>query len=55
MIIDNDTNIVYFSGLLESDPRFPGSYNRIIEILDRFNVRYDIINGTRDVWARDYI
>lgn len=55
MIIDNDSNIVYFSALLESDPRFPGAYKRIAEILDRNHVKYDLLECTRDVWARDYM
>jgi len=55
MITDSDTNIVYFSALLESDTRFLGVYKRITDILDRNHVKYDLLNGTKDIWARDYM
>ncbi len=55
MITDNETNLVKFSKLLESDTRFPGTFKRITDILRRNHVKYEILEGTNDVWARDYM
>jgi agmatine/peptidylarginine deiminase len=55
MIIDNETDFVYFSELLKFDRKFPGISSSITSILDKYNIRYDFIKGTNDVWARDYM
>jgi agmatine deiminase len=55
MITDKETDIVYFSELLKSDPKFPGICSVITSILDDHQVKYDFIENTNDVWARDYM
>ncbi len=55
MIKDSETNIVYFSELLKSDPRYTETCNRITDILDKHEVQYDFLNATKDIWARDYL
>lgn len=55
MISDNQTNTVYFSELLKIDSRFTETCNQITRILDSFKVRYDFLEKTKDIWARDYM
>lgn len=55
MISDNQTNKVYFSELLRTDLRFASTCNEITKILDSFEVRYDFLQKTKDIWARDYM
>jgi len=55
MIIDKDTNVVYLSRRLETDPRFPGACALLTSILDKHKVSYDFLEGTKDIWARDYM
>lgn len=55
MVIDKETNIVYFSELLKSDSRYEETCNKITEVLDKYQVRYCFLNGTKDIWARDYM
>ena len=51
MILDSDTNIVYFSkGLLE----YPHGVD-IVKQVDKHGVIVDFIPSTRDIWARDYM
>lgn len=53
MIPDYKCNAVYFSEWLKSD--YPEIYKGLTEILNRHNIAYDIIPGTKDVWCRDYM
>lgn len=53
MISDNQTNKVYFSKLLRTDSKFAATCNEITKILDSFKVRYDFLEKTKDIWARD--
>jgi len=55
MISDNQTNKVYFSELLKSDLRFTATCNEITKILDSYEVRYEFLDKTKDIWARDYM
>lgn len=55
MISDNQTNKVYFSKLLRTDSKFAATCNEITKILDSFKVRYDFLEKTKDIWARDYM
>jgi len=53
MITDAQTDFVYFSGLIEE--KFPESWKMIKSILDKHNIDYGLLDGTRDIWARDYM
>lgn len=55
MITDKETDIVYFSELLKSDPKFPGICSMLTSVLDAHQVKYDFLKNTNDVWARDYM
>lgn len=55
MISDNLTNMIYFSERLKSDSRFASTCNEITKILDSFEVRYEFLEKTKDIWARDYM
>ena len=53
MITDSQTNLVYFSGLLEST--FPEEYTKIFSILHRHKVKHSLLKGTKGYWCRDYM
>lgn len=55
MIADNQTNTIYFSELLKTDLRFTETCNQITKVLDSFEVRYDFLEKTKAIWARDYM
>lgn len=52
-IYDWDTDIVYLSDKLEVF--FKDFYHRLIQKLDEMGVPHGIINGTKDIWCRDYM
>ena len=53
MITDNLTNTVYFSSLLpEKCPILSAS---ISEVLLKRGISFDYLNGTKDIWCRDYM
>ena len=47
------TDIVYMSKLLKE--KFPETCEKLIQILDRHNVQYEFLKGTKDIWCRDYM
>lgn len=51
MILDSQTNFVYFSELLVT--KFPEIYAQIVAALDKHGVEHGILPGTKDIWARD--
>ncbi|NEW85397.1 MAG: agmatine deiminase family protein [Mariniphaga sp.] len=55
MISDNQTNKIYFSELLKTDLRFTETCNQITGTLDLFGVKYEFLQKTKDIWARDYM
>lgn len=55
MIIDKETNTVYFSEILRSDKRFFKTCQEIVNILEICQVDYCFLPNTRDIWARDYM
>lgn len=46
---------VYFSSLIKDHNIYGNYFEKIIEILDRNRVGYDFIEGTKDIWCRDYM
>ena len=52
MIPDWKTNCVYFSDLLPD--RHPRLWEQLAGILHKHRIPVTLIDGTRDVWARDY-
>jgi len=53
MITDAQTDFVYFSAKLKKD--FEPFYNELTEILNRHNVKHDVLLKTNDIWCRDYM
>ncbi len=45
--------IVYLSELLKE--RFPDCFNRLTSILEKHNVEYRLLKGTKDIWCKDYM
>ena len=55
MIKNKNTNIVYLSDLLQTDERFEKTCNRLIQILEKRNIKYKFLKSTKDIWCRDYM
>ncbi|ARS36043.1 agmatine deiminase family protein [Pontibacter actiniarum] len=55
MIIDRETDYVFFSALLASDVRYTAAYLKVSQVLDRHQVRHGLLKGTKDIWCRDYM
>jgi agmatine deiminase len=54
MIIDKETDFAYFSKqLLEKG--FESEFRLIASILDKHKVNYNLLEGTVDIWCRDYM
>ena len=45
--------VVYLSELLKE--RFAESFNQLTSILEKHNVKYRLLKGTKDIWCRDYM
>jgi agmatine/peptidylarginine deiminase len=45
--------VVYLSGLLAS--KFPTACKRLTDLLDKYGITYKFLDGTKDVWCRDYM
>ena len=45
--------MVYMSELLNI--RYPETCKRLTDILDKHNVKYAFLKGTKDIWCRDYM
>lgn len=53
MIADWDTDTVHFSSLLPD--RHPALWSRLVAILDAAGIPHGLIEGTRDIWVRDFM
>ena len=53
MIHDNCCNRVFFSALLRD--RCPITFNGLTEVLDKHEVPWSLLEGTKDIWCRDYM
>lgn len=53
MVTDRETNIVYISDLLASE--CPDFFKRFVALLQTHNIPFGIIQGTNDIWVRDYM
>ena len=49
----NSKEVVCLSELLKE--RFPDCFNRLTSILNKHNVEYRLLKGTKDIWCRDYM
>jgi agmatine deiminase len=55
MIVDKDTDFVYFSDLLLTDDKFNRASPAIFNILDKHHVKYGFLKGTKSIWVRDFM
>ncbi len=55
MIADNEKNIIYFSDLIKSEKKYKKTCEDITGLLDLFQIKYDFLPYTKDIWARDYM
>ena len=55
MILDKETNTVYFSEKLRSDKRFKDTCNTLTKLLEKHTIKYDFLKATKDIWCRDYM
>ena len=53
MIKESLCNRVYFSALLPE--ACPVTYKGLVEVLDMHGVPHSLLEGTRDIWCRDYM
>ncbi len=54
MVIDIETNKLYFSSLIKAEKYAP-LWDELIRILLRYGYKPSFIEGTRDIWCRDYM
>ncbi|MBC3538366.1 agmatine deiminase family protein [Rufibacter sediminis] len=55
MVIDKETNKVFFSDQLFADSRYGDTFDRICSVLEKHQIEHGIINSTKDIWCRDYM
>jgi agmatine deiminase len=54
MITDLETNRIYLSSLLKTD-QYRAFWRDLEQILVKYNIKPAFIDGTRDIWCRDYM
>ncbi len=55
MITDKETNTVYFSEKLKTDPRFSKTFKKIAAALKKAGIQPELLPETKDIWVRDYM
>lgn len=55
MIIDKETNFVYFSSLIKENEKYIPFWRRLQPVLNENKIGYGFIENTRDIWCRDYM
>ncbi len=55
MLTAKQTNTLYFSEKLHTDPRFTATCKALMGILDKHAIKYGFLAGTKDIWCRDYM
>ena len=48
-----NTQIVYLSALLAT--KYPSTCKRLTDLLDKYKINYKFLEGTKDIWCRDYM
>lgn len=55
MIEVNEHNRLVFSKLLRSSTKYKSDYKNLIDVLNYHNISWELIENTKDIWARDYM
>lgn len=50
---EKGVQVVYLSALLAS--KYPDTCKRLIDILEKHKISYKFLEGTKDIWCRDYM
>jgi len=53
MITDHQTNFVYLADTLEKE--CSTVFEQLTKYFKRYNIQYDVLQGTKDIWVRDYM
>jgi agmatine deiminase len=53
MINDAETDFLYLGGCLPA--MYPEFYLRLEKLLSSYNISFDLLPNTKDIWARDYM
>ncbi|WP_010662372.1 hypothetical protein [Marinilabilia salmonicolor] len=53
MINDENTNKLYLADTLPA--KYPAFYKEFSELLEKCGMDHQLLNGTKDIWARDYM
>jgi agmatine deiminase len=53
MITDHQTNFVYLADTLEK--QCSTVFEQLTKYFKRYNIQYDVLQGTKDIWVRDYM
>lgn len=51
--VATDSEVVYLSALLAA--QYPGTCKRLTDILNKHNIPFAFLEGTKDIWCRDYM
>lgn len=51
--VEGEGQVVYLSELLKTN--YPETCSRLIKILEKHDVKYAFLKGTKDIWCRDYM
>lgn len=51
--VATDSEVVYLSALLAS--QYPETCKRLTDILNKHNIPFAFLEGTKDIWCRDYL
>lgn len=51
--VEGKGQVVYLSELLKTN--YPETCSRLIKILEKHDVKYAFLKGTKDIWCRDYM
>lgn len=55
MILDNETNMLYFSSLIKENEKYSQFWKRLHPVLSENKISFDFIENTKDIWCRDYM
>ena len=53
MILDSQCNKVYLSAKMPNES--PQTFGNLTRILDKYEVAWSLLDGTRDIWCRDFM
>ncbi len=54
MTLIKEYTMLYFSSQLNT-PKYKPAADRMFAALDLFNIKYKLLNNTKDIWLRDFM